>query len=362
MNKISFSIFILFVCFISCSKKLQGIKPTFGTITESVYASGIIKAENQYTVFSTVNGVLKKINVTVGQTITDNQPLFEIENENAELNTQNALLTYQLSQENSRYIQDKIAEMQTKVQIAHDKLALDESIYSRNKRIKQYNIISEVDFEKVALAYKNSFSSYEAAKMQLGQLKLQLKNDQNKNKNTLKINQKTENDFTVKSAFSGELFDVFVKEGTLITTQMPLAIIGKKNEYLLEFDVDENDMVRVKINQNLLVTLDSYKGVVFEAKVDKIYPIMDERSRTFKIEAHFEKVPKKLYPNLTAEANIIIKTKKNVLTIPKSYLINGNYVLVNKDEKRKVKIGLNDYQNAEILSGLSANETIYKSK
>ena len=360
--KIPFSIFIIILSFISCSKKVPEMKPTFGTITESVYASGVIKAENQYTVFSTVNGVLKKINVIVGQTITKNQPLFDIENENAELNTQNALLTYQLSQEGNRYIQDKISEMQTKVQIANDKLALDESIYLRNKRIKQYNIISEVDYEKVELAYKNSKSGFEAAKMQLSQLKSQLKNEQNKNKNTLKINQKTENDFTVKSAFSGELFDIFVKEGTLITTQMPLAIIGKKNQYLLALDVDENDMVRVKMNQNLLVILDSYKGIVFEAKVDKIYPIMDERSRTFKIEAHFDNVPKKLYPYLTAEANIIIKTKKNVLTVPKSYLINGNYVLVNKDEKRKVKIGLNDYQNAEILSGLKADETIYKPK
>ncbi len=338
------------------------MKPTFGTITESVYASGMIKAENQYTVFSAVNGVLKKINVTVGQTITANQPIFEIENEKAELNTENALLTYQLSQDSNHYTQDKISEMQTKVQITNDKLALDESIYLRNKRIKQYNIISEVDYEKVELSYKNSKSNYEAAKMQLSQLKSQLKNDQNKNKINLKINQKTQNDYIVKSVFSGELFDIFVKEGTLITSQMPLATIGKKNEYLLALDVDENDMVRVKTNQNLLVTMDSYKGKVFEAKIDKIYPIMDERSRTFKIEAHFNNFPEKLYPNLTAEANIIIRIKKNVLTIPKSYLVNGNYVLVNKDEKRKVKVGLNDYQNAEILSGLKAVETIYKPK
>ena len=252
--------------------------------------------------------------------------------------------------------------MQTKVQIANDKLALDESIYSRNKRIKQYSIISEVDYEKVELAYKNSKSNYESAKMQLSQLKSQLKNDQNKNNINLKINQKTQNDFSIKSAFAGELFDILVKEGTLITPQMPLATIGKKNEYLLALDVDENDMVRVKMNQNLLVTMDSYKNKVFEAKVDKIYPIMDERSRTFKIEAHFINLPKKLYPNLTAEANIIINTKKNVLTIPKSYLINGNYVLVNKDEKRKVIIGLSDYQNAEIRSGLTKDESIYKPK
>ena len=106
--------------------------------------------------------------------------------------------------------------------------------------------------------------------------------------------------------------------------------------------------------------MDSYKGTVFDAVVSKIYPIMDERSRTFKIEAQFVKAPSKLYPNLTAEANIVIQTKKKAITIPKEYLIEGTYVLVNKDEKRKVKVGLSDYKKVEILEGLQANETLYK--
>ncbi|MGL2963455.1 efflux RND transporter periplasmic adaptor subunit [Flavobacterium sp. RSB2_4_14] len=348
---------------VSCSKKEgEEIQPTLGTITESVYASGVIKSENQYTVYATVSGVLQKINVTAGQTIVAGQTLFQIESDKASLNTENARLAYQLSDEKNRYIQDKIADMETKVQMARDKLALDQSVYNRNKNIKKYNIISEVEYERVELAYKNSKSNYESTLKQLSQLKAQLKNDQNRNSINLKISKKSQSDFDVKSAFSGELFDVLVKEGTLVTPQMPLAVIGEKNKYLLELDVDENDMVKVIVGQKIVVTLDSYKGKVFEAKVDKIYPIMDERSRTFKIEAHFDHPPAKLYPNLTAEANIIVQTKKNVLTIPKSYLIDNKYVLVNEDEKRQVKIGLNDYQNVEILDGLTAGETIYKPK
>lgn len=338
------------------------MQPTVGSITESVYASGIIKSENQYTVYATVSGVLQKIKVTPGQTIAKGQTLFQIESDKASLTTENARLAYQLSNENSRYIQDKIAEMETKVQMAKDKLVVDQSVYNRNKNIKQYKVISEVEYERVELTYKNSKSNYESAVKQLSQLKLQLKNDQSRNSNNLKISEKSQSDFEVKSAFSGELFDVLVKEGTLITSQMPLAVIGEKNKYLLELDVDENDMVKVILGQKIVVTLDSYKGKVFEAKVDKIYPIMDERSRTFKIEAHFDNPPAKLYPNLTAEANIIIQTKKNALTIPKSYLIDDKFVLVNEDEKRQVKIGLNDYQNVEILEGLTAGETIYKPK
>jgi multidrug efflux pump subunit AcrA (membrane-fusion protein) len=359
--KVIYCFSLLFI--ISCSKNTNGeLHPTQGDVTHSVYASGVVKSENQYTVFSTVNGVLQQINVTPGQAITTGQSLFQIESDKATLNTENARLAFQLSNENNHYIQDKISEMETKVQAAKDKLALDLSVYTRNKNIKQYNVISEVEYEKVELAYKNSKSNYEAALKQLSQLKEQLKNDQSRSHINLKINEKVQSDYIVKSAFSGELFDVLVKEGTLITTQTPLAIIGKKNSYLLELDVDENDMVQVKIGQTMEVTMDSYKGKVFKATVDKIYPIMDIRSRTFKIEAYFTNPPQQLYPNLTAEANIIIQTKKNVLTIPKNYLIDNEYVLVNKDKKRKVKIGLSDYEHVEILDGLTTEETIYLPK
>jgi len=360
MKKILIAIWFVLA---ACSKeKTEEIQPKIGTVTESVYASGVIKAENQYTVYSTVNGVLQEISINVGQEISKGQALFQIESEKAQLNTDNAKLAFELSNNNNQIIQDRIAEMELKVQAAKDKLTLDESIYKRSKNVKQYNAISEVDFERAELAFKNSKSNYASALKQLSQLKIQLKSEQSRNSNNLKISQKSQNDYTVKSAFSGELFDILVKEGTLISSQTPLAIIGKKNSYLLELDVDENDMVRVQAGQKILITMDSYKGQVFEATVAKIYPIMDARSRTFKIEAHFVNPPKKLYPNLTAEANIIIETRKNILTIPRNYLVDEEYVLVNEDEKRKIKVGLSDYQNVEVLDGLQADETIYLPK
>jgi len=354
---------LLSVFFFHCScspKKNNEIKPTIGAITESVYASGIVKAVGQYTVYATSNGILKQTKVTVGQQIKSGQPLFELDQDKAELNTENAQLAYQLSQENNRYILDKMAEIELRVQAAKDKLALDESIYMRNKRIKQYQVISEVDFERVELAYKSAKNNYETAKKQLSQFKSQMQNDQSRNYNNLKISQKSQSDYIITSAFYGQLFDILVKDGSLITTQTPLAIIGKTDAFLLELEVDENDMVRVSLNQKILVTLDSYKNQVFEAVVDKIYPIMDVQSRTFKIEGHFITPPKKLYPNLTAEANIIIQTKRQCITIPKSYLLPGDSVFISKDKKRKVKIGLNDYQKVEITAGLKASEMIYK--
>jgi hypothetical protein len=86
---------------------------------------------------------------------------FELESE-TELSTENARLAYQLSRGESRYIKDKITEMELKVQSAKDKQTLDESIYTRNK-IKSLEI-SEVDFERFELAFKSSKLNYESLK------------------------------------------------------------------------------------------------------------------------------------------------------------------------------------------------------
>ena len=356
------NVFILLsAILISCSpKKSNQLQVKESDITESVYASGIVKSIGQYTVFSTVNGILKSTKVTVGQEIKNNQVLFALDADKAKLNEANSKLVSDLSQNSGRYIQDKIAEMELKVQSAKDKLALDESIYNRNKRIKEFQVISEIDFERVELAYKSSKIAFESTKKQLSQLKAQLNNEQIRNANALQISKKALGDFEIRSAFSGKLFDILVKDGSLITTQTPLAIVGEMDSFLLELDVDENDMVRVAVGQKVMVTLDSYRNQVFEAVVDKIYPIMDERSRTFKIEAHFVTIPPKLYPNLTAEANIIIQTKKNAITIPKNYLLPGDSVLIDSDKKQKVTVGLNDYQKVEVLQGLRRGTTIYQ--
>src|SRR6476620_11181702 len=113
----------------ACKKGNSGIQPALGDITQSVYASGVVKADGQYIVYPTASGVLRKVNVTVGDAIVLGQPLFELDNDKAQLSTESAQLAYQLSNENNRYIQDKIAEMQLTVQNAKDKLRVDESIY-----------------------------------------------------------------------------------------------------------------------------------------------------------------------------------------------------------------------------------------
>ena len=354
-----FSSFIL-IAFLSCKKEKESIQITSSDITESVYASGKVKAIDQYNVYSTVNGVLQNIIVNVGDNITKGQTLLEIDNLTSELNTENARIALDLSAENNRKGSDKLEEIELNVNLALEKLNLDSSLYFRQKKLWEQNIGTKLDFEQRQLAYNNSLVNFQTAQKRLAQLKTQLQNEFKRANVNYDINQKLFSDYSIKSSINGRVYDILKDRGELVTPQTPLAVIGKADTFLLELAVDENDIIKVNVGQKALITMDSYKGEVLEAIVDKIYPIMNERTRTFVVEAHFINPPKKLFPNLSSEANIIIQTKKNIITIPNNYIIDGKYVLINSDEKREVKLGMKDYQKTEVLEGLKENETIYK--
>jgi multidrug efflux pump subunit AcrA (membrane-fusion protein) len=360
MKKIFIFSLSILITFLSCKKEKESIQVTSSDITESVYASGKVKALDQYNVYSTVNGVLQNIIVNVGDNITKGQTLLEIDNLTSELNTENARIALDLSAENNRKGSDKLEEIELNVNLALEKLQLDSSLYFRQKKLWEQNVGSKLDFEQRQLAYNNSIVNYETAKKRLAQLKTQLQNEFKRANVNYDINQKLFSDYSIKSSINGRVYDILKDRGELVTPQTPLAVIGKADTFLLELAVDENDIIKVNVGQKALITMDSYKGEVLEAIIDKVYPIMNERTRTFIVEAHFINAPKKLFPNLSAEANIIIQTKKNIITIPNNYIIDGKYVLVDDNEKREIKLGLKDYQQTEVIEGLKANETIYK--
>jgi HlyD family secretion protein len=140
----------------------------------------------------------------------------------------------------------------------------------------------------------------------------------------------------------------------------PVAIIGDNSAFILELQVDEYDINKIELEQKVVLSMDSYNGEIFECLIKKINPIMNEKTKSFTIEAIFTKPPKTLYPNLTCEANIIIKQKKDAITIPRNYLIDEDYVILDNQKKVKVKVGLKDYEKAEILEGITINDIIYK--
>jgi multidrug efflux pump subunit AcrA (membrane-fusion protein) len=135
-------------------------------------------------------------------------------------------------------------------------------------------------------------------------------------------------------------------------------VIGDAKKFILEMKVDEYDILKIKKEQSVKVMMDSYKGKVFEARVTKIYPIMNERNKTFIVEAEFINQPEVLYPNISFEANIVLATKTKAILIPRNYILNDSIVIKSNGDKVLVKTGLKDYQKIEILSGITAADEL----
>ncbi|WP_276974823.1 HlyD family efflux transporter periplasmic adaptor subunit [Flavobacterium filum] len=346
--------FLIFI--VNCNNKQETIKPTKQTITESVYASGIIKSQNQYKVFSTVSGILQKVLVTENDEVKIGSPLFSIVNESQKLVEKNVILA---SDYNGFTInQGKLKDAQALADLAKQKMSNDELMLNRQLNLWNQEIGSKVELEQRKLAFESSQTSYQSALQKYDDLKKSLNFVAQQAQNNLSISYKNSNDYIVKSSINGKIYQININKGEMVSPQTPLAIVGDKNVYILEMQVDEYSIVSIKKGMKVLVVLNSYKDSVFNAIVTKINPIMNAQSKTFTIEATFTNSPSILYPSISFEANIVIETKQNALLIPRNYLLNDSVVMLKSGKQKIIKTGLKDFQMIEIISGLNKDDEL----
>jgi HlyD family secretion protein len=339
-----------------CNSKSQSIHPKVQNISSSVYASGTIKSKSQYQAVPLVSGIVQEVFVDDGDYVKKGQLLIKIDNRAQLINEENAALSASYYDLGSN--QDKLEDARNAIGLAREKLRTDSLMYVRQLNLFNQNVISKVELEQRELAYQSSQNALSNAIIRYNDLKRQINFSAKQAKNNLALSSKSASDFEIRSDINGRVYSVLIEKGDLVGPQIPLAVIGSADSFVLEMQVDEYDIAKVDLNMRVLVTMDSYKGQVFEARVSKINPLMNERSKTFKVEAVFTKAPKKIFPNTSFEANIVLESKKEILTIPRAYLLKGDSVLLANGKKVKVKIGLRDFEFVEILSGLRPEDEI----
>lgn len=356
MKQVKSSLFLLLIIAIGCKEKKESIQPLVRNISESIYASGNIETENQYQVYSNVNGIISTILIEEGQEVKVGTPLFQISNYSSKIQVETAELTSKnASFENNK---NKLEELKLNLKSAKLKYRNDSLIFLRKTLLYKKNVITQLEFESAELNFQNSQSNYRSAIFQFEDLLKQLKYNAKISKNNAEQIAFNNKDFTIKSEINGVVYSILKKKGEFINPQLPIAIIGSKDNFIIKLQVDEYDIIKLKKGQIAKIALDSYKGQTFNAMIMKIYPIMNERSKTFLVDAKFTDIPITLYPNLSVEANIIIKQKNEALTIPKSYISKNNYVTLENGNKKMVKIGLKNYELVEILDGIDKNDKI----
>jgi HlyD family secretion protein len=154
----------------------------------------------------------------------------------------------------------------------------------------------------------------------------------------------------LKSFTNGIVYEIFKQKGDMVNINQPIALVGS-GKMIAKLLVDEDDLGKIWIGQKAEIKMDAYPNKIFNAKITRIYPVLNKAEQSFRVDAEFtEPLPINIY-GLNIEANILITENKNVVTIPKKAVMKGDSVLVQQAGKtRAIKIekGIEDDQMVEI--------------
>jgi HlyD family secretion protein len=355
---ISIFLSLLFLLFSCGGQNENSILPETGKISESVYASGQVLAVDQYEAFTIASGTIQEVFVAEGDSVSIGTPILAVFSEREKLSRESAEVARNYADFKTN--QNKLRDLQLTIDLARSKMNNDSLLFARQKNLWNQNIGTKVELEQRELAYQNSKASFQTALLRFEDLKKEIEFNEKNASTNLAISRVLENDYILKSKINGTIYALLKEKGEMVNPQIPIAVLGSSSDFLLELKVDEYDIAKVKVGQPIIVSMDSYKGRAYEAQVSKIFPIMDPNTKSFIVEAKFTKAPSRLYPNLSLEANIILEVKENTLIIPRSYLINEQFVMNEAGDSIPVKVGIRNYQSAEILEGITSTTRIIK--
>jgi HlyD family secretion protein len=183
----------------------------------------------------------------------------------------------------------------------------------------------------------------------------------------------TELDKTVINApFAGIIAEVNVEVGEWVTpsppllTSPPVIDLIDPTSIFVSAPMDEVDSGAIRSGLPVKLTIDSRPGESFTGRVLRVAPyVLDEeaQNRTLEIEVAIDDpaLAESLLPGTSADAEVILESRKDVLRVPTSALLQNQSVLILEGGElvqRKIEIGLRNWQFAEVLSGLAVGESV----
>ncbi len=159
-----------------------------------------------------------------------------------------------------------------------------------------------------------------------------------------------------------------VEPGQTVTAADVVLVMS--DHLIIRADVDETDIGRVKLGQQVAIALDAYPRETLLGKVDHIaFDAKTENNVTvYSIDVLPEKVPSFMRSGMTATVNFSIEKKENVLTLPLEAIQNaegGAFVWgpTGKSQNNPIKLpvstGMTDGRQVEVVSGLEEGDPVW---
>ena len=157
-----------------------------------------------------------------------------------------------------------------------------------------------------------------------------------------------------------------IEEGQTFSTSD--AILVMSDRLVVEANVDETDLARVKVGQDVKVVADAYPDQPIHARVGTIAreATTVNNVTTYVVKVIPKKAPDFMRSGMTANVRFQLANRENVLVVPSEAVAvdNGKYMILKgspvgvEPVRSAITIGLNDGKRTEITSGVSEGETV----
>lgn len=351
--------FFLFVLLAGCQNK-NTILPHIKNVVEAVYASGFVISQDEYQIFSQVDGYVVEIMAHEGDVVKKDQPILIIDGQQQSARYRIAKENYTLASKNNRVDSPMLMEATAALERAQIKLRYDSVNLIRFQNLWKNNATKKNEYDQALLAYNSSQIDYQLQQSRYQKLKDQLQNELISAQNNLNIAANESGRYVVKSNFDGRIYKIAKETGELVRRTEALVTFGRNQFFYLQLSVDELDIRKIKEGQKILVRVDAYGDQVFEAAVTKIYPMVNQREQAVRVDAYFSQPLPDGFSGLAVEANIVIREKEKALVIPKSFLYEGDSVRTTDGKKRKIVRGLETLDEVEVIEGIDATTKLMK--
>lgn len=288
------------------ARAVDVVLPVHGPAVDAVYATGSVEPEVMFPVAPRVAGRLTALLVDEGDEVSSGQPLAQLEDADVKAN---------------------LAQLQAREANARNVLA-------RVEKLLPENGASQKDYDSARADVRAATEARKAAQAQLDYMRL-------------------------VAPVSSTVVSRDGEVGQLIPVGQTVFWLAGEGALRITTQVDEEDIPRVALGQDVLLRADAFPGQVFKGTVASITPKGDDVARSFRVRIHLaEGTPLRI--GMTVEANIILARRDDALLVPSASLNdNSVWTVANgRLQRQPVTVGVVGVSLTEVLAGLDARSQV----
>lgn len=314
------------------------IKQTPGRSSAVLTASGYIVAQRKASVSSKGTGILVYLGVVEGDKVKKGQIIARLDD---------------------RDIVAQLDEAKSSLQLYKAQMKEVENNYNREKELFNRGLSSQQSLDQAETAYKSLLANIDMADARIRAAEVALEN--------MIIRAPFDGTVLTKNAEVGEIVAPF---GASTTSRAAVVTIADMNSLMVETDVSESNIEKIKQDTDCEIVLDSNPGKSYQGYVFKIVPTADRSKATVLVKVGFKSYDNRVLPEMSAKVSFLSEKSNEeqeqipVLTAPLSSVedLDGKkvvYIVVDdKAIQKEISTGRLFGNYVEIVSGLEDGEKI----